>query len=200
MDLGVPAHELRPEFSLMMGQCFNWRRNVDEGVKEEEGGGVVEASAAAAVAVKEGGGEGEEEDKVWVGVLGRYVLEVRQTPTTTLVRRVVVAGDGGGVVVKKEEKGEEEEEEGEEGEEEVLLARLRDYFRVGVSVVGGRERGRRGGGRGWSAMSLWFHPFPSSSLSTDAACPFLCRMGPRRRADEDRDGVPARRAGSKVRT
>lgn len=26
MDLDVPPHELRPEFSLTMGQCFNWRR------------------------------------------------------------------------------------------------------------------------------------------------------------------------------
>ncbi|CAM9490798.1 unnamed protein product [Choristocarpus tenellus] len=26
IDLEVPSEELRPEFSLTMGQCFNWRR------------------------------------------------------------------------------------------------------------------------------------------------------------------------------
>ncbi|GAB5037466.1 ankyrin repeat protein, partial [Nannochloropsis oceanica] len=139
MDLGVPAYELRPEFSLMMGQCFNWRRKIDQGIKkgkevEEEKGGkeegkVIEAPASAAVKVRKGGegeeeGEEEEEDKVWVGVLDRYILEVQQTRTSTLVRRVVVAS-GGGVGIKK----------GEEEEEEVLLARLRDYFQVGTPLA-----------------------------------------------------------------
>ena len=151
MDLRVPAHELRPEFSLMMGQCFNWRRKINEDVKEgeeeeeeEEGGKeeglVVEQAAAAAVEGGKGRGgeeeeeeEGGEEEKVWVGVLDRYVLEVQQTRTSTLVRRVVVAS-GGGVGMEKDE----------EGEEEVLLARLRDYFQVGVSVVGRREGGTQG--------------------------------------------------------
>ena len=31
VDLQVPPHELRPEFSLNMGQCFNWRRKAGGG-------------------------------------------------------------------------------------------------------------------------------------------------------------------------
>lgn len=38
IDLRVPPHELRPEFSLTMGQCFNWKRRVAPSSAGEAGG------------------------------------------------------------------------------------------------------------------------------------------------------------------
>lgn len=40
IDLGVPPHELRPEFSLNMGQCFNWKRRLPPATDPDGGGGL----------------------------------------------------------------------------------------------------------------------------------------------------------------
>ncbi len=47
IDLQVPADELRPEFSLTMGQCFNWKRRPLAGAG---------AAAAAAEGISKGKG------------------------------------------------------------------------------------------------------------------------------------------------
>ena len=69
--------------------------------------------------------EEEAEEKVWVGVLGQAVLEVKQTKASTLYRLVRGGGGGGGGDRGGKKKKEEEE----------LRARLLDYFQVETSLA-----------------------------------------------------------------
>lgn len=59
IDLEISPIELRPNYTLIMGQCFNWKRidNADtDGVNST----------------------------CWIGILGKYPLAIRQTDETTL--------------------------------------------------------------------------------------------------------------------
>jgi len=60
-DLNVGPNELRPEFSLTTGQCFNWRPVVEIKI-------------------------GEEKILEWTGVIGNRVISLRQTEFSTLFR------------------------------------------------------------------------------------------------------------------
>ena len=67
-DLQVDATELRPDFTLMMGQCFNWR-------PLHAPGAVSDSDNAS--------------DHVgWVGVLDGVAVAVRQTPGSTMFARL----------------------------------------------------------------------------------------------------------------
>jgi 8-oxoguanine DNA glycosylase, N-terminal domain len=59
IDLDISPTELRPNYTLIMGQCFNWKRidNVDTD-------GIISTC--------------------WIGILGTYPLAIRQTEETTL--------------------------------------------------------------------------------------------------------------------
>jgi hypothetical protein len=59
IDLGIPAAELRPNYTLIMGQCFNWKR-IDT---TDEKGAV---------------------SSCWIGMLDSHALAIRQTDTSTL--------------------------------------------------------------------------------------------------------------------
>ena len=66
-DLQVDPAELRPDFTLMMGQCFNWRPLNTPKFQDTAGPG-----------------KSRDSDHIcWVGVLGGRALAVRQTPIST---------------------------------------------------------------------------------------------------------------------
>jgi 3-methyladenine DNA glycosylase/8-oxoguanine DNA glycosylase len=65
IDLNVPPSELRPDLTLIMGQCFNWRRL--QTTKTES-------------------------SNCWVGMLGPHPIAVQQTPTTTLIAHLLHNG------------------------------------------------------------------------------------------------------------
>jgi N-glycosylase/DNA lyase len=64
IDLQIPPEELRPNLTLRMGQCFNWRKLVDK-------------SAISSPSTK------EDEGSVWIGVLEAGAIGVRQTSSST---------------------------------------------------------------------------------------------------------------------
>jgi len=73
-DLKVDKAELRPDFTLMMGQCFNWSPLF---VPEHDIGGFD--------IKKEGGDMGISSEHIaWVGVLDGKPLAIRQLPDTTV--------------------------------------------------------------------------------------------------------------------
>jgi len=51
VDLQVTPEELRPEFTLMMGQCFNWKRAISMRRRSGGGGGVVAVLLVVVVVV-----------------------------------------------------------------------------------------------------------------------------------------------------
>jgi hypothetical protein len=67
VDLNTAPSQLRPDLTLITGQCFNWRRLYDGQVGRDS---LEEPSQV--------------EDRYWVGVLGQFPLVIKQTPTTTL--------------------------------------------------------------------------------------------------------------------
>lgn len=58
IDLQIPASELRPNYTLIMGQCFNWKR-----IDDSDDDGVISSC--------------------WIGILGSHPLAIRQTAEST---------------------------------------------------------------------------------------------------------------------
>jgi 8-oxoguanine DNA glycosylase, N-terminal domain len=67
IDLQIPASELRPNYTLIMGQCFNWKRIDDSDVD-----GVISSC--------------------WVGILGSHPLAIRQTDDSTYFANLLEIG------------------------------------------------------------------------------------------------------------
>lgn len=67
IDLQIPASELRPNYTLIMGQCFNWKRIDDSDVD-----GVISSC--------------------WVGILGSHPLAIRQTDDSTCFANLLEIG------------------------------------------------------------------------------------------------------------
>lgn len=82
VDLEMKPEELRPQFTLTMGQCFNWRQKVccDHYIPPR----LLSGSFMWLVWGCGLGQEGSEDE--WVGVVGSTVLAVKQTPDTTLIK------------------------------------------------------------------------------------------------------------------
>jgi 8-oxoguanine DNA glycosylase, N-terminal domain len=59
IDLEISPTELRPNYTLIMGQCFNWKR-----IDNADTDGIISTC--------------------WIGILGTYPLAIRQTDETTL--------------------------------------------------------------------------------------------------------------------
>lgn len=59
IDLEISPTELRPNYTLIMGQCFNWKR-----IDNADTDGTISTC--------------------WIGILGTYPLAIRQTDETTL--------------------------------------------------------------------------------------------------------------------
>jgi hypothetical protein len=59
IDLEISPTELRPNYTLIMGQCFNWKR-----IDNADTDGIISTC--------------------WIGILGTYPLAIRQTDQTTL--------------------------------------------------------------------------------------------------------------------
>ena len=58
IDLKIPAAELRPDYTLIMGQCFNWRRIDSPNLSGDI-------------------------SSCWVGILGAHPIAIRQTGDST---------------------------------------------------------------------------------------------------------------------
>lgn len=81
VDLEIPAQELRPSSTLINGQCFNW---IVVETEIDPGGPLASQSPQKSA-------WGTHDAKEWVGPLGRRVLYIQETPTTTRFR--VLHGD-----------------------------------------------------------------------------------------------------------
>jgi hypothetical protein len=68
IDLGIPAAELRPNYTLIMGQCFNWKR-IDT---TDEKGAV---------------------SSCWIGMLDSHALAIRQTDTSTFFANLLSSNE-----------------------------------------------------------------------------------------------------------
>ena len=91
IDLKIPAGQLRPDLTLAMGQCFNWKRLHATGnssplsafstpKKALNGSNQVESSPVH----RQKDIELTEASSLWVGVIDSYAVGIRQTPDTTL--------------------------------------------------------------------------------------------------------------------
>lgn len=101
IDLHIPASELRPNYTLIMGQCFNWRR-----IDDIDSDGAVSSC--------------------WIGILNAHPLAIRQLGNTTLFANLLDKSAVKGVTSAATLK-----VEGSSSNSDEALGRLlRDYFQT----------------------------------------------------------------------
>lgn len=107
IDLQIPAAELRPDYTLIMGQCFNWRR-----IDSLQLSGDISSC--------------------WVGILGPHPIAIRQTDESTYFAHLMHTS---GVTRSKADNCSVNIEGTEKAETEAALgAILRNYFQTDYSL------------------------------------------------------------------
>jgi hypothetical protein len=107
IDLKIPAAELRPDYTLIMGQCFNWRRIDSPNLSGDV-------------------------SSCWVGILGPHPIAIRQTDDSTYFAHLQnmscqmgSTSDNHSVKIEGTEKAETEA---------ALAAMLRNYFQTDYNL------------------------------------------------------------------
>ena len=78
-DLNVPPEQLRPDLTLAMGQCFNWKKlslsaNVNDAVSPTKDSGPGTPTKEI---------EKDSNESLWIGVIGEWAMAVKQTSNST---------------------------------------------------------------------------------------------------------------------
>ena len=118
-DLSVPPTELRITASLATGQCFNWRP-IEFAPPSSPPSAPLAAEAAPS----------SSPTPAWVGVLGRRVVALRETPTTTLFACLARGGDGPSSSSSSSAAAAVPDAAWAEAQAAELAAELRDYFQL----------------------------------------------------------------------
>ena len=95
IDLKIPPYELRPSVTLTTGQCFNWvvvRRDESDycdGINDHVKNHVALDTNMTAITTTTDSAWGRNDETEWVGPLEKFVISIRETPSTTLYRILV---------------------------------------------------------------------------------------------------------------
>ena len=127
-DLCVSPEELRVTATIATGQCFNWRP-VKFRVAQH---GMARSGHVGAMECADVGSGATAGDIAWVGVLGKRVVAVRDTPTTTLFACLADGNCyvGGEVRGSGDQRGEIEGKTADFTSVSELRRDLRDYFQL----------------------------------------------------------------------
>ena len=109
IDLNIAASELRPNYTLIMGQCFNWKR-------------IDDADAEGTIS------------SCWIGILNSHPLAIRQLGNTTLFANLL---DNKSIreVASKGADSSSSSSGSSSGSSDAALGRLlRDYFQTDYSL------------------------------------------------------------------
>lgn len=105
IDLKVPASELRPNYTLIMGQCFNWKR-----IDDTDSEGTISSC--------------------WIGILDGHPLAIRQLDNTTLFANLLHKSTVKGAILATNVKIEGHSVKSDEALGQLLV----DYFQTKYSL------------------------------------------------------------------